>query len=114
MGLIMKNVVAKEGLPPASKIYLEELGSRLRRIRRSRGYSRDKLAKLTFLGRNTLARMESGDPGVSIGAWAQVIHVLGIDRNWVLLLAAPEEERSGRKTSRKGKDPDIDALAESL
>ncbi len=110
----MKTLVTKEGLPPSSRIYLEELGRRLRLLRKRRGYSRDRLAVLAFIGRNTLARMESGDPGVSIGAWAQVIHVLGVDRNLTLLLELPKEERSGEKAGKKGKVPDIDALAESL
>ncbi|MCL4486194.1 MAG: helix-turn-helix domain-containing protein [Nitrospirae bacterium] len=104
----MKTRVTREGIPPGSKIYLRELGHRLRLIRKKRGYSRDKLASLTFLGRNTIARMEMGDPGVSIGAWAQAVHVLGTDRNWLLLLPVPEEE------TKKGQAPDIDALAESL
>lgn len=104
----MKKQLAKEGLPPASKIYLQELGQRLRVVRKKRGYSRDRLASLTFLGRNTIARMEMGDPGVSLGAWAQVVHVLGIDRNWLLLFEVPEEKLW------KGRTPDIDTLAESL
>lgn len=110
----MKTVVTKEGLPPSSKIYLDELGRRLRLIRKNRGYSRDRLADLTFIGRNTLVRMESGDPGVSIGAWAQVIHVLGIDRNLMLLLEAPKEERAGLKDGKKSKGQDLNVLAESL
>ena len=110
----MKTLVTKNGLPPSSKIYLKELGRRLRLLRKNRGYSRDRLAALTFIGRNTLVRMESGDPGVSIGAWAQVIHVLGIDRNLTLLLEAPKEERVVKKAGKKGKGPDINALAESL
>lgn len=110
----MKTLVTKEGLPPSSKIYIEELGRRLRLLRKNRGFSRDRLAALTFLGRNTLVRMESGDPGVSIGAWAQVIHVLGSDRTLMLLLELPTEERAGFKPGKKGKSLDIDALAESL
>ncbi len=110
----MKTYVVKEGLPPSSKIYIEELGRHLRSLRKNRGFSRDRLAALTFLGRNTLVRMESGDPGVSIGAWAQVIHVLGSDRNLTLLLESQREERAGFKAGKKGKSPDIDALAESL
>ncbi|WP_053764661.1 helix-turn-helix domain-containing protein [Leptospirillum ferriphilum] len=108
----MRNSVTKNGLPPSSKRSLEELGRRLRLLRKSRGYSRDRLAALAFIGRNTLARMESGDPAVSIGAWAQVIHVLGIDRNLTLLLEAPKEEMRG--IGKKGKTPDINVLAESL
>ena len=110
----MKTLVTKDGLPPSSKIYIEELGRRLRGLRKNRGYSRDRLAALTFIGRNTLVRMESGDPGVSIGAWAQVIHVLGIDRNLMFLLEAPKEEGVRRGGGGKGKDPDINTLAESL
>ena len=109
----MKTLVTKNGLPPSSKIYIEELGRRLQMLRKNRGYSRDRLAALTFIGRNTLVRMESGDPGVSIGAWAQAIHVLGTDRNLTLLLEAPVDE-AGLKAGKKGKGPDINALAESL
>lgn len=104
----MKTMVTKEGLPPSSRIYLQELGHRLRLVRKKRGYSRDRLASLTYLGRNTIARMEKGDPGVSVGAWSQVLHVLGTDRSWLLLLEVPEEG------IRKGKVSDIDALSDSL
>jgi transcriptional regulator with XRE-family HTH domain len=110
----MKTLVTKEGLPPSSKITLEELGRRLRSLRKTCGYSRERLAALTFLGRNTIVRMESGDPGVSIGAWAQVIHVLGSDRTLTFLLDLPKEDRDGFKGRKNGKSQDIDALAESL
>lgn len=109
----MKTSLTKRGLPPRSRIELEELGLRLRRLRKSRGYSRDRLAELSYIGRNTLARMEAGDPGVAIGAWVQVLHVLGNDRTLALLLEVPREDGIESHARRKGL-PDINVLAESL
>jgi transcriptional regulator with XRE-family HTH domain len=113
----MKTTLVREGLPPNSKIFLEELGKRLRLARKRRGYSREKMAALSYVGRNTLVRMENGDPGVSVGAWAQAFHVLGMDRGWLLLLV-PEEDTTGlmmeETRKKRRRNPDINGLADSL
>lgn len=36
------------------------------------------VAERAFIGRNTLTRVERGDPGVSLGIYATVLFVLGL------------------------------------
>ena len=109
----MKTLVTKNGLPPNATLSLEELGRRLRALRKSRGYSRDRLASLMYVSRNTLVRMEAGDPGVSIGAWTQALHLLGDTRNLMILLDEPKVEWGAAKRKKKNA-LDLNALAESL
>lgn len=52
------------------------------------------MAQRAFIGRNTVARVERGDPGVSMGIYATALFVLGMaDR--VAELAAPASDRVG-------------------
>ena len=37
------------------------------------------LAERAFISRNTLTRVEKGDPGVSMGIYASVLFVLGLE-----------------------------------
>ena len=36
------------------------------------------MAERAFVGRNTITRLERGDPGVSIGIYATVLFILGL------------------------------------
>lgn len=73
------------------------------------------MAERAFISRNTLARVEKGDAGVSMGIYASVLFVLGmVDRLGELADAAGdpvglslEEERLPRRIrSARPKSPD--------
>ena len=73
------------------------------------------MAERAFISRNTLARVEKGDAGVSMGIYASVLFVLGmVDRLGELADAAAdpvglslEEERLPRRIhSARPKSPD--------
>lgn len=52
------------------------------------------VAERAFIGRNTLTRVERGDPSVSMGIYATVLFVLGMaDR--IGALADPGADRAG-------------------
>jgi transcriptional regulator with XRE-family HTH domain len=58
---------------------LEGLGERIRIARQRRGLTEALVAERAGMSRMTLRGIEQGRPGVTIGAYAAVLHVLGLD-----------------------------------
>lgn len=60
---------------------LHKLGSDISDARRRRRITMELLAERAGISRGTLIRIEHGDPGTSLGAYASVLYVLGfLDR----------------------------------
>ena len=57
---------------------LSHLGSDLRDARRRRRLPMAVVADRAFTSRSTLQRVEAGDPAVSMGIYAAVLHALGL------------------------------------
>lgn len=57
---------------------LAQLGSDIRTARRSRRLPMAVVADRAFTSRATLQRVEAGDPSVSMGIYAAVLHTLGL------------------------------------
>jgi transcriptional regulator with XRE-family HTH domain len=57
---------------------LKKLGGDLHNARRRRRLPMSVLAERAFTSRSTLQRIEAGDPAVSIGIYAAVLHALGL------------------------------------
>jgi transcriptional regulator with XRE-family HTH domain len=74
----MKSTRALPGLPPAVSRALRKLGHDLRVARLKRRLPMALVAERAFISRNTLGRVERGDPGASIGIYASVLFVLGM------------------------------------
>jgi len=70
---------------------LQELGSRLAKIRKVQGYSQDKLAAEAGLGVATLRRVEDGKDA-HLGSWLKLLKVLGMTTSIDTLL--PESYNS--------------------
>jgi transcriptional regulator with XRE-family HTH domain len=80
-GLYMKNSQAKSKLPIPVKRVLRKLGRDIRDARRRRRIPVEIMSERTSMARGTLSKIENGDPGVSLGKYASVLHALGlIDR----------------------------------
>jgi transcriptional regulator with XRE-family HTH domain len=62
--------------------------------RRRRRITMALVAERAFVSRNTLTRVERGDPGVSIGIYATVLFVLGMDQR-IGELADPSSDAVG-------------------
>ena len=62
----------------AARKALAKLGGDLRNARRRRGLPMAVVADRAFTSRSTLQRVEAGDPAVSIGIYATVMHSLGL------------------------------------
>jgi transcriptional regulator with XRE-family HTH domain len=69
---------AKTALPIPVRHALKKLGDDISVARRRRGISTALLAERAFTTRPTLAKVERGDPGVSLGVYASVLFVLGL------------------------------------
>ncbi|MCF6289524.1 MAG: hypothetical protein L3J03_00755 [Desulfobacterales bacterium] len=52
------------------------------------------MASRMFVTRKTLARLENGDPGVSLAVFTSALWVLGLEKD-LLEIAGPEHDRVG-------------------
>jgi transcriptional regulator with XRE-family HTH domain len=73
---------------------LRKLGRDLAVARRKRGISTSDMASRLFVSRDTLWRLERGDPSVSIGTLATVAFVLQLHER-LAGLAGPEKDTLG-------------------
>lgn len=61
----------------ATATALTELGQRIHHLRKKHGLTGVELAKAANISRVTLHRIERGEPSVTAGAYATVLHALG-------------------------------------
>ena len=69
-------------LPPAARRELRELGFRLRQARLRRRLPLELIAQRSGTTRQTVTRIEAGDPSVKIGTYAAVLQALGMLQGW--------------------------------
>ncbi|MEA3496389.1 MAG: helix-turn-helix transcriptional regulator [Bacteroidota bacterium] len=81
-------------LLPKTKRILVELGENLKLARLRRKYSSELVAERANISRPTLLSIEKGSQSVSIGAYLQVLMIMGLEKD--LLLIAKDDEL-GRK-----------------
>jgi transcriptional regulator with XRE-family HTH domain len=74
----MKSTRALPALPVAVSRALRKLGQDISAGRRRRRLTMALVAERALISRTTLARVERGDAGVSIGIYATVLFVLGM------------------------------------
>jgi transcriptional regulator with XRE-family HTH domain len=79
---------------PSVRRELEALGERIRLARLRRRLSATLLAERAGMTRKTLAAVERGDAGVTIGSYANVLHSLGLVGD---LGAVGQDDELGRK-----------------
>ena len=81
-------------LMPSLKKILEELGENMKLARLRRKLSAEQVAERANISRPTLLSIEKGVPGVAMGAYAQVLFVLGLEKD---LLKLAVDDALGRK-----------------
>jgi len=81
-------------LLPALQRYLTDLGENLRLARLRRRLSAAQVAERAGITRPTLRAIESGDPSVSLGAYANVMLCLGLEKD---LAKLGQDDELGRK-----------------
>jgi transcriptional regulator with XRE-family HTH domain len=64
---------------------MEALGERLRLARRRRHLTSVLFAERMGVSRDTLHRLEKGDPGISLGTYLRALRVLGLDADIELI-----------------------------
>lgn len=81
-------------LMPDTRKVLEQMGSQIRMARLRRNITSTELAERARISRMTLNKIEAGDPSVSMGAYANVLHGLNfLDKD---LLKVAREDELGR------------------
>ena len=65
-------------LPLPAKRALAKLGEDIRSARLRRRIPTTLMAERAFITRPTLAKVEKGDPGVSVGIYATILFILGL------------------------------------
>ncbi len=73
---------------------LAGVGENLRLARLRRGFTVTLMAERAGMSRPTLRAVERGDPHVSVAAWANVLHALGLQGDLALLA---KEDALGRQ-----------------
>jgi transcriptional regulator with XRE-family HTH domain len=89
---------------PVSRRQLSAFGERLRLARKRRKISTVLMAERAGISRDTLNRVEKGDPAVSLGTYLRILRVLGLDGDLELLAG---EDRLGRKLQDLALDPAV-------
>ncbi len=97
--MTQKNLSSK-ALPPEVTEAIVILGERIRLARKRRNLTMEEMASRMFITRKTLARLEKGDPGVSLAVLSSALWVLGLD-NDLKAIAIPEQDSVGLYHERK-------------
>jgi len=82
-------------LPREVLKHLAELGQRVRIARVRRRMSAEDLAQACSIGRRTLYRIETGEPGVALGTYLGVLWKLGL-LDTVNSVANPDTDEHGK------------------
>ena len=98
-----RKTLGKDGLPLALRHKIARVGGDIRLARKRRGWTMQEVADRMFVTRKTLNRLESGDPGVSLGILAAALLALGLE-NDLDALADPENDHTGNMIDRQQHD----------
>jgi transcriptional regulator with XRE-family HTH domain len=90
----MRSSLSQTALPIAVRKALRKLGGDIQIARKRRRLTMAIVAERAFISRNTLTRVERGDPAVALGIYATVRFVLGLAER-VGDLADPLADRVG-------------------
>jgi transcriptional regulator with XRE-family HTH domain len=90
-------MAADTPLPAEAQSAVRTLGSHVSLARRRRRLKQADMADQMRVSRQTLHRLEHGDPAVSLTVLAQALHVLGLTPR-LELLAAPDQDAFGMKS----------------
>jgi transcriptional regulator with XRE-family HTH domain len=80
----------RQSIFPKYNSLLEQLGENIKLARKRRKLTTTQVAERADIARSTLYLIESGNPGVAMGAYFNVLRVLGLQEDF-LKLAADDE-----------------------
>ena len=76
---------------------LRKMGARIKKARLRRNIRLELLAERAGISKGTLSAIEKGVPTVSIGAYAAVLFLLGLEKDFELVALDEEEKRRCRE-----------------
>lgn len=91
--------MASPSILPRLRKILSEMGENIKLARLRRKLSAKQVAERAGIGRTTLVEIEKGSPSVSLGNYAQVLMVLGLEKD---LLQIAADDVLGRKIQDAG------------
>jgi transcriptional regulator with XRE-family HTH domain len=91
--------MSNDQLLPRLVRILEEMGENIKLARLRRKLSAEQVAERSGISRSTLWQIEKGVPNVSMGSYAQVLFVLGLEKN---LQQVAADDVLGRKLQDVG------------
>ena len=98
--LIIFNIMKQQlVLLPKTQRVLNELGENLKLARLRRKLSAEQVSERAGISRPTLWQIEKGKPSVAMGAYFQVLFVLGMEKDFLKLGA---DDELGRKLQDAG------------
>ncbi|HLP17987.1 MAG TPA: helix-turn-helix transcriptional regulator [Bacteroidota bacterium] len=86
-------------LPPTLEDTLKALGENIKLARLRRKITTTMLAERAGMGRITLRKVEHGESGVTLGAYASVLFCLGLEKD---LLLIGKDDQLGRRLQDAG------------
>lgn len=98
-----RHTLGKDGLPLSLRNQIIQVGQQIKLARKRRGLTMQEMADRMFVTRKTLNRLESGDPGVSIGILSSALLSLGLE-NDLSHLADPEKDQTGNMIDKQNHD----------
>ncbi|HET8810695.1 MAG TPA: helix-turn-helix transcriptional regulator [Flavobacteriaceae bacterium] len=84
----------KQILFPKHKEVLKQMGENIKLARKRRKLTQEQVAERAAIARSTLYFIETGNPSVTIGAYFNVLRVLGLQDDFLKLAA---DDEFGRK-----------------
>lgn len=84
----------KQILFPKHKEVLKQMGENIKLARKRRKLTQEQVAERADIVRSTLYLIESGNPSVAVGAYFNVLRVLGLQDDFLKLAA---DDEFGRK-----------------
>ncbi|MCK5323303.1 MAG: helix-turn-helix transcriptional regulator [Desulfobulbaceae bacterium] len=84
----------QESLPPEAATIISQMGERIKIARKRRAITMEDMASRMFVTRKTLARLENGDPGVSLAVFTSALWVLGLEKD-LHEIGVPEHDKVG-------------------
>lgn len=93
----------KHILLPKFQIVIEQLGENIKLARKRRKLTTIQVAERAGIDRSTLYQIEKGNPSVSMGAYFNVLRVLGLHDDFLKLAADDEFGRKLQDLSLIGK-----------
>lgn len=88
-------------IPRLARI-LKTMGGQIKLARLRRKLSSEQVAERAGIGRSTLVKIEKGHPGASVGHILNVLHVLGLEKDFLLLA---QDDELGRKLQDANLEP---------